>query len=91
MGGEGDEEEEEKPGEGDKTTYNENPKYDPPPLRDLIDGSMSFWVHHSQYILPQGFRQDIIPFITQIMNASIWLGEFSRQFVRSQSLAARRA
>lgn len=55
MGGEGDEEEEEKPGGEDKTTYTENPKYDPPTLRDLIDGSMAFWVHHSQYILPQGF------------------------------------
>lgn len=56
MGGEGEEEEEEeeKPGGEDKTTYIVNPKYDPPALRDLTDGSMSFWVHHSQYILPQG-------------------------------------
>lgn len=57
MGGEGEEEEEEKPGGDDKTSYTENPKYDAPALRDLIDGSMSFWVHHSQYILPQGFNK----------------------------------
>lgn len=37
-----------------KTTYKENPKYEPVPLRDLIDGSMAFWVHHTLYILPQG-------------------------------------
>lgn len=57
--GEGEDEEEEEeeeevpPGEL-KTTYKENSKYDPPALRDLIDGSMSFWVHHTLYILKQG-------------------------------------
>ncbi|KAL3287098.1 hypothetical protein HHI36_001582 [Cryptolaemus montrouzieri] len=57
MGGEGDEEEEpaaDEEAEGPKTSYRINPKYDPVPLKDLIDGSMSFWVHHTQYILPQG-------------------------------------
>lgn len=53
MGGE-DVEDEEEPAGQDKTSYKENPKYDPPQLRDLIDGSMSFWVHHVRYILPQG-------------------------------------
>ncbi|KAJ8967650.1 hypothetical protein NQ314_002711 [Rhamnusium bicolor] len=48
------EEGEEAPGEETKTSYNINPKYDPPPLKDLLDGSMSFWVHITQYILPQG-------------------------------------
>lgn len=52
MGGKGDEEEEEKPGGEDKTTYIGNTKYEPPILRDLVG---AFWVHNSQYILPQGF------------------------------------
>ncbi|CAH0550690.1 unnamed protein product [Brassicogethes aeneus] len=55
--GEGEEEEEEEAEEGgdqQKTTYSENPKYDPPPLKDLLDMSVSFWVHHTLYILPQG-------------------------------------
>lgn len=55
-GGEDEEEEEEEAvAEGAKTTYRENPKYDPIPIQDLTDGSMSFWVHHTLYILPQGF------------------------------------
>nr|CAI5852213.1 unnamed protein product [Callosobruchus analis] len=57
MGGEGDEEDEEaEEGAGgeSKTSFNVNPKYEPPQLKDLLDGSMSFWVHHGQYILPQG-------------------------------------
>ncbi|XP_022920773.1 radial spoke head protein 6 homolog A isoform X2 [Onthophagus taurus] len=57
-GGGGEEEEaeaEEAPTGGEqKTTYNENKRYEPPPIRDLTDGSMSFWVHHTLYILPQG-------------------------------------
>lgn len=54
-GGEGEEPEEGAgAGGGMRTTYNENPKYDPVPIRDLTDGSMSFWVHHTLYILPQG-------------------------------------
>ncbi|XP_023019973.2 radial spoke head protein 4a [Leptinotarsa decemlineata] len=54
--GEGEEEEEpEEAAEGEsKTNYKPNPKYEPPPLKDLLDGSMSFWVHHTLYILPQG-------------------------------------
>ncbi|CAH1982989.1 unnamed protein product [Acanthoscelides obtectus] len=56
MGGEGDEDEEaeEAPGGESKTSFRTNLKYDPPQLKDLLDGSMSFWVHHAQYILPQG-------------------------------------
>lgn len=54
--GEGAEEEEpeETPGGESKTSYRVNPKYDPPPLKDLLDESMSFWVHHEAFILPQG-------------------------------------
>lgn len=55
--GEGEEEEdeiEEAPGGENKTTYRINPKYEPPALKDLLDGSMSFWVHQTSYILPQG-------------------------------------
>lgn len=54
-GGEDEEEEEEEaaPGEG-KTNYSVNAKYEAPPLKDLLDSSMSFWVHHTPYILPQG-------------------------------------
>lgn len=58
-GGEGEEEEEIEeaaPGEM-KTNYRENPKYDPVAITDLTDGSMSFWVHHSLYILPQGIMK----------------------------------
>lgn len=58
-GGGGEDEEEEEEAEeaplGEmKTSYKENPKYDPVSLNDLVDGSMSFWVHHTLYILPQG-------------------------------------
>ncbi|XP_057651885.1 radial spoke head protein 6 homolog A [Diorhabda carinulata] len=52
-GGEEDEEPEEVAGDM-KTSYRVNPKYEPPPLKDLLDMSLSFWVHHAQYILPQG-------------------------------------
>ncbi|KAJ8954788.1 hypothetical protein NQ318_014899 [Aromia moschata] len=54
--GEGEEEEEDEEAAGGetKTEYRVNPKYEAPPLKDLLDGSMSFWVHHTQYILPQG-------------------------------------
>ncbi|KAF5283948.1 hypothetical protein FQA39_LY17189 [Lamprigera yunnana] len=37
-----------------KTNYTENKKYEPLLLRDLLDKSMAFWVHHTLYILPQG-------------------------------------
>lgn len=55
-GGEGDEEEpvEDEEMEGPKTSFKMNPKYEPHPIKDLIDESMSFWVHHSPYILSQG-------------------------------------
>lgn len=36
------------------TSYVENPAFEPIPLTDLLDPSMSYWVHHSQYILNQG-------------------------------------
>ncbi|XP_044755603.1 radial spoke head protein 4 homolog A [Coccinella septempunctata] len=54
--GEDDEEEpaEDEEMEGPKTSYKINPKYEPHPLKDLIDESMSFWVHQTQYILSQG-------------------------------------
>ncbi|KAL1491908.1 hypothetical protein ABEB36_012429 [Hypothenemus hampei] len=56
--GEGDEDEEdvgeEMPGGENKTVYRINSKYEPPALKDLLDPSMSFWVHTSPYILPQG-------------------------------------
>ncbi|KAH1003070.1 hypothetical protein HUJ05_011014 [Dendroctonus ponderosae] len=37
-----------------KTVYSPNPHYQPPALKDLLDSSMSFWVHTAPYILPQG-------------------------------------
>lgn len=56
--GEGDEEEEdeteEAPGGDNKTAFRINPKYEPPALKDLLDVSMSFWTHQTNYILPQG-------------------------------------
>lgn len=54
------EEEEEAPLGEMKTSYKENPKYDPVSLTDLVDGSMSFWVHHTLYILPQGKWTEIL-------------------------------
>lgn len=58
-GAEGEEEEEEEVeeeegGGGPKTNYKVNPRYEPHPMSDLTDMSMSFWVHNTQYILPQG-------------------------------------
>jgi len=32
----------------------ENINYDPLPIKDLVDPSMSNWCHHSPYILKQG-------------------------------------
>nr|CAD7575243.1 unnamed protein product [Timema californicum] len=37
-----------------RTSYVENPDFEPVPLKDLLDKSMSFWVHHTLYILKQG-------------------------------------
>ncbi|XP_069699823.1 radial spoke head protein 6 homolog A [Periplaneta americana] len=49
------EEEEEVPEEEEvQLNYVENPDYEPVPLKDLIDPSMSFWVHHTLPILKQG-------------------------------------
>lgn len=58
--GEGEEEEEEEEveeeegGGAPKTTYKLNKRYEPHPMADLCDPSMSFWVHHTLHILPQG-------------------------------------
>lgn len=62
-GGEEEEEEEEEEeggggGGGMKTSYSENSRYEPIPISDLVDGSMSFWVHHTLHILPQGLLFD---------------------------------
>nr|XP_039262999.1 radial spoke head protein 4 homolog A-like [Styela clava] len=48
-----DEEEEEEEGEG-RTDFVENPDFEGVALRDLVDPSLSNWVHHVQHILPQG-------------------------------------
>lgn len=48
-----DEEEEDEEGEG-RTDFVENPDFEGVPLRDLVDPSLSHWVHHVQHILPQG-------------------------------------
>lgn len=37
-----------------KSTYVENPEFEPLPMKDLIDPTMAFWVHHTQHILKQG-------------------------------------
>ncbi|XP_076665778.1 radial spoke head protein 4a [Andrena cerasifolii] len=53
FGGEDEEEElEEEPEEGG--ALSENPHYDPLPIKDLVDSSMSNWCHHAPYILKQG-------------------------------------
>lgn len=35
-------------------TLTENVHYDPLPVKDLVDPSMSNWCHHTPYILKQG-------------------------------------
>lgn len=45
------ESEEEMPGEITK-----NPDYEPPSMKDLFKMSLSGWVHHVEYILPQVIR-----------------------------------
>ncbi|XP_054010347.1 radial spoke head protein 6 homolog A [Hylaeus anthracinus] len=53
FGGEDEEEEMgEEPEEGG--TLSENVHYDPLPVKDLVDLSMTNWCHHTQYILKQG-------------------------------------
>lgn len=38
----------------DRNTYVENSVFEPVALKDLVDPSLSFWVHHTQHILKQG-------------------------------------
>lgn len=47
------EEEEEEEGEG-RDNFVENLDFEPLPMRELCDPSLSNWVHHVQHILPQG-------------------------------------
>ncbi|XP_033115962.1 radial spoke head protein 4 homolog A-like [Anneissia japonica] len=49
-----DEEEEEEEEEGARDTFIENPDFEGIPVKDLVDPSLSNWVHHAQHILPQG-------------------------------------
>jgi len=49
-----DEDEEHDDEEEAQTEYVENPEYEPVPVRELIDDTVANWVHHVQYILPQG-------------------------------------
>lgn len=49
-----DEEEEEEEEGGSRENFIINPDYEPHPMRDLTDPSLSHWVHHVQHILPQG-------------------------------------
>lgn len=36
-----------------RDNFIENPEFEPIPVRDLIDPSMSNWIHHVLHILPQ--------------------------------------
>ncbi|XP_049828409.1 radial spoke head protein 6 homolog A isoform X2 [Schistocerca gregaria] len=49
-----DEEEEVEEEEGEERIPVPNAAFEPVPLRDLLDPSMSFWVHHGRHILKQG-------------------------------------
>ncbi|XP_022094680.1 radial spoke head protein 4 homolog A-like isoform X2 [Acanthaster planci] len=49
-----DEEEEEEEEETARESYIENPDFEGIPVKDLVDPSLSNWVHHVQHILPQG-------------------------------------
>jgi len=49
-----DEEEEEDEEGGGRTEFVENPDYEGVPLRELVDPTLASWVHHVQYVLPQG-------------------------------------
>ncbi|XP_054261799.1 radial spoke head protein 4 homolog A isoform X2 [Macrosteles quadrilineatus] len=57
-GGEEDEEEEElaeeEEEEGNQKNIEQNKKYQPIPVKELTDPSLTSWVHHSRYILKQG-------------------------------------
>jgi len=48
------EEEEEAEEEGGRENYQENEDFKGAPLSELIDEELNGWVHHVQYILPQG-------------------------------------
>ncbi|XP_048510818.1 radial spoke head protein 6 homolog A [Athalia rosae] len=53
----GEDEEEEALGEEEEEIggiMHENPHYDPLPIKDLVDQSMTNWCHHEQHILEQG-------------------------------------
>ncbi|KAG7202738.1 hypothetical protein KM043_009912 [Ampulex compressa] len=55
LGGEAEEEEVGEEGdEGAEGVLSENVHYDPLPVKDLVDSSMSNWCHHTPYILKQG-------------------------------------
>merc|ERR1712168_656729 len=47
------EEEEEEEGEG-RDNFTVNQEFEGIPARDLVDPSLSNWVHHTHHILPQG-------------------------------------
>lgn len=49
-----DDEEEEEDEEGGRTEFVENPDFEGVPVRELADPTMGNWVHHVQYVLPQG-------------------------------------
>lgn len=49
-----DDEEEDDDEGGEQTEFVENPDFEGMALRDLVDPGMSGWVHHVQYVLPQG-------------------------------------
>ncbi|KAL1140290.1 hypothetical protein AAG570_000222 [Ranatra chinensis] len=55
-GGEGEEEEAEEEGDegANYRSYVMNSDFQPLPLRDLVEPTMSFWVHHTDHILKQG-------------------------------------
>lgn len=48
------EEDEDDDEEGARTTFVHNVEFEGIPVSDLCDSSLAFWVHHNQYILPQG-------------------------------------
>lgn len=56
-----DEEEEEEEEEGTRENFMENPDFEGIPVKDLVDPSLSNWVHHVQHILPQGRCQWFAP------------------------------
>lgn len=49
-----DEEEEEEEEDGTRDSFVDNPDFEGIPVKDLVDPSLSNWVHHVQHVLPQG-------------------------------------